>query len=310
MTRSDAPSHAPGTAPETIRLRFDIAYDGTDFHGWARQIAPEGQEAVRTVQAEIEKALSLVLRHPVELTVAGRTDAGVHAAGQVAHADVPVGSLDQRSIDGDPGRLVRRLSRLLDPDIRVSAVAAAPEGFDARFSALSRTYRYRVTTSASGPLPTRMRDTATWPKNIDLDLVQNTATALVGLNDFAAFCKPRPHATTIRNVHSFTWEDVSTLEEPELFEATITADAFCWHMVRALVATCLDVGSGARDGRWAAALLRATERSPDVRLAPAKGLTLIRVDYPAEEELGDRAAVTRGRRDAAEVSARNGEETA
>ena len=121
----------------TLRLRLDIAYDGTDFHGWARQ-----KGDLRTVQQTIEDALSLVLRTVVALTVAGRTDAGVHAAGQVAHTDIPAESLNQRSIDGDPGRLVRRLAKLLPEDVRVFGVARAPEGFDARFSALTRTYVY------------------------------------------------------------------------------------------------------------------------------------------------------------------------
>ena len=187
---------------EMVRLRFDVAYDGTDFHGWARQ-KPAGGEELRTVQGVLEDALSLILRYPVELTVAGRTDAGVHAAGQVAHADIPVSSLDQRSIEGDPGRLVRRLAKLLDPDVRVSAVSAAPDGFDARFSALTRTYRYRVTTADGGALPLRVRDTAVWPKKVDLDAAQEFANAVVGLHDFAAFCKARPHATTIREVRSF-----------------------------------------------------------------------------------------------------------
>lgn len=287
---------AQRTTADAVRLRLDIAYDGTGFHGWARQSGP-GQTELRTVQGEIEDVLSLVLRCPVELTVAGRTDAGVHASGQVAHVDVPRDSLDQRSIGGDAGRLVRRLAKLLEPDVRVTGVREAPAGFDARFSALARTYRYRLTTADAGPLPTRARDTAHWPKKVDLDEVQRTATALVGFHDFAAFCKPRPHATTIRDVHAFTWQDVSTAEEPELYEATITADAFCWHMVRALVATCLDVGSGARGADWAAALLCASERSPEVRLAPAAGLTLVAVDYPDDSQLAARAAVTRDRRE-------------
>nr|VDG62362.1 tRNA pseudouridine synthase A [Streptococcus thermophilus] len=287
---------------DTLRLRFDIAYDGTSFHGWARQAAAPGEEMpVRTVQGELEDALSLILRHRVELTVAGRTDAGVHATGQVAHADVPKHALDQRSIDGDPEKLARRLARLLEPDLRVTAVTEAPKDFDARFSALTRTYRYRVTTNTAGPNPLRRTDTAVWTKKIDLNAVQETATALVGLNDYAAFCKPRPHATTIRDVHSFTWADVSTAEEPELYEATITADAFCWHMVRALVAACLDVGAGARDISWVQTLLAANERDPRVKLAPAHGLTLVHVDYPDPSQLGERALVTRDRRKAREV---------
>ncbi|MCQ4620946.1 tRNA pseudouridine(38-40) synthase TruA [Corynebacterium sp. CCUG 71335] len=285
-----------------VRLRLDIAYDGTRFHGWARQAAAPGEETpVRTVQGELEDALSLILRHPVELTVAGRTDAGVHATGQVAHADVPKHALDRRSIDGEPEKLTRRLARLLEPDLRVTAVTEAPRDFDARFSALTRTYRYRVTTNTAGPNPLRRTDTAAWTKKIDLHAVQETATALVGLNDYAAFCKPRPHATTIRDIHSFRWADVSTAEEPELYEATITADAFCWHMVRALVATCLDVGSGAREVSWAKTLLAAHERDPLVKLAPANGLTLIRVDYPDAAQLGERVLVTRDRRKAKDV---------
>ena len=308
-TGASAGDQEPGVpseqAGEMVRLRFDVAYDGTDFHGWARQKQVDGQE-VRTVQGVLEDALSLILRHPVELTVAGRTDAGVHAAGQVAHADIPRATLEQRSIEGDAGRLVRRLAKLLDPDVRVTRVTEAPDGFDARFSALTRTYRYRVTTVEAGASPLRVRDTAVWPKKVDLDAVQEAATALVGLHDFAAFCKPRPHATTIRDVHSFTWSDVSTPEEPELFEATITADAFCWHMVRALVASCLDVGAGQQPADWIEGLLLIDARSPQVRLAPACGLTLVRVDYPADDELADRAAVTRDRRDASEVQSRNG----
>lgn len=283
-----------------VRLRFDIAYDGTDFHGWARQ-KPAGGDELRTVQGELEDALSLILRYPVELTVAGRTDAGVHASGQVAHADIPVASLDQRSIEGDAGRLVRRLAKMLEPDVRVSAVSVAPDGFDARFSALTRTYRYRVTTAGGGALPVRVRDTAVWPKKVDLDAVQEFSNVVVGLHDFAAFCKARPHATTIREIKVFEWRDVSTDEEPELYEAVIVADAFCWNMVRALVSTCLDVGSGKRDAEWAKGLLGEKQRSQSVRLAPAHGLTLVGVDYPADEDLAARAAHTAQRRDASEV---------
>lgn len=283
-----------------VRLRFDIAYDGTDFHGWARQ-KPAGGDELRTVQGELEDALSLILRYPVELTVAGRTDAGVHASGQVAHADIPVASLDQRSIEGDAGRLVRRLAKMLEPDVRVSAVSVAPDGFDARFSALTRTYRYRVTTAGGGALPVRVRDTAVWPKKVDLDAMQEFANVVVGLHDFAAFCKARPYATTIREIKVFEWREVSTDEEPELYEAVIVADAFCWNMVRALVSTCLDVGSGKRDAEWAKGLLGEKQRSQSVRLAPAHGLTLVGVDYPADEDLAARAAHTAQRRDASEV---------
>lgn len=272
---------------DTLRLRLDIAYDGTDFHGWARQ-----QGGLRTVQQTIEDALALVLRTEAHLTVAGRTDAGVHASGQVAHVDVPAVALDQRSIEGDPGRLVRRLAKLLPEDVRVFAVAEAPPAFDARFSALTRSYVYRVTTHPAGALPTRARDTAVWPKPVDLQAVQACADALVGLNNFAAFCRPKEHATTIRDVHSFAWSEV----EPQLFEARITADAFCWNMVRALTATCLAVGEGRRAPEWPRELLRRDARAPEVPLAPARGLTLVEVAYPRDDALAARAEETRAMR--------------
>lgn len=284
----EAPAAGGG---DTARLRLDIAYDGTDFHGWARQ-----KSGVRTVQAEVEDALSLVLRAPVALTVAGRTDAGVHAAGQVAHADIPRASLDQRSLAGDPGALVRRLAKLLEPDVRVFSVREVPQLFDARFAALSRSYTYRVTTHPAGALPTRERDTAVWGKPVDIEAMQQVADAVVGLHNFAAFCRPREHATTIRKIESFTWRDASTAREPQLYEADITADAFCWNMVRALTAACLTVGDGRRDLGWALGLLTKDARDPSVKLAPAKGLTLTRVAYPREEDLAARVAVTRDRR--------------
>lgn len=273
---------------DTMRLRLDIAYDGTDFHGWARQ-----KDGIRTVQQTIEEALSLVLRDDITLTVAGRTDAGVHASGQVAHADVYPGSLQQRSIEGDPGRLVRRLAKLLPEDVRVFGVTQAPDGFDARFSALTRTYVYRVTTHPAGALPTRARDTAVWAKPIDLESTQACADALVGLNDFAAFCRPKEHATTIRDVHSFEWAQVA----PHIYEARIIADAFCWNMVRALVATCLTVGEGRRQALWPKELLLRDARAPEVPLAPARGLTLVGVEYPPDGELAARADVTRAKRE-------------
>lgn len=278
-------------SPDTVRLRFDLAYDGTDFHGWAKQ-----KGGLRTVEGVLGEKLSLIAQTDIELTVAGRTDAGVHSAHQVAHADVPRALLESRSIHDDPSTLVRRLTKLLPEDIRVHDVTFAPEGFDARFSALTRHYVYRVTTFRAGSLPTRARDTATWPHAVDIDAMQEAATVLVGLHDFAAFCRPKPHATTIRDLQSFTWRDVSTPHEPELYEAHLAADAFCWNMVRSLVGCCLAVGEGRRDVDFAAALLGETQRSDKCPVAPAKGLSLTGVDYPAPEELAARAEVARSRR--------------
>ncbi len=285
------PTEAPTEGP-VLRLRLDLAYDGTDFHGWAKQ----GQSGLRTVQGVLEDALGKVLRIDAELTVAGRTDAGVHAAAQVAHLDVPADRLEQRSIDGDPGRLVRRLARLLPEDVRVHDCSLAPEGFDARFSALRRHYIYRVTTHPRGALPVRARDTTVWPKPVDPAAMQTAADVLVGLHDFAAFCKARPHATTVRDLQSFTWHDISTPQEPRLYEARVSADAFCWSMVRSLVGTCLAAGEGRRDDVFVRGLLDERSRSSRIPVAAARGLSLIGVDYPAEEELAARALTTRDRR--------------
>lgn len=280
-----------------MRLRIDLSYDGTDFHGWARQ---KGE--LRTVQQVLEDNLSMILRHEVELTVAGRTDVGVHAAGQVAHFDIPASALEQRSIDGDPVKLVRRLAKLLPEDVRVHDCQQAPEGFDARFSALERHYVYRITTHPRGALPTRARDTAVWPKAVDIEAMQQAAEQLVGLHDFAAFCKAKPHATTIRDLMSFEWVDVSTPSEPQLYEARVGADAFCWSMVRSLVGCCLRVGEGSRGIDFAAEMLALNSRSSHIPLAPAKGLSLVQVDYPADADLAARAAQTRDRRTADELS--------
>jgi len=282
----------------TVNLRFDITYDGTNFHGWATQ-----KGGLRTVQQTIEEALHLVLRldSSYQLTVAGRTDAGVHATGQVANMVIPADRLEQRSIDGDPTRLTRRLNKLLPDDISLLAVSAAPESFDARFGALRRHYEYRVTTRPGGPLPLRRFDTATWKKPVDIDVVSACASAFVGLHDFAALCKHKPHATTIRTVESFTWEDISTPREPQTYLARISADAFCWSMVRSLVGACLAVGEGRRDLSFAPHLLTLSERAADVPVTPACGLTLTGVDYPSNDELASRAEATRRKRTADEV---------
>lgn len=282
---------------KVVRLRLDLAYNGSKFHGWARQ----GKSDLRTVQKVLEDALSLILRQRIELTVAGRTDAGVHAAGQVAHFDVPLAALDTRSIDGDPGRLVRRLARLLPEDVRVHRCEFAPAGFDARFSALRRHYIYRITTADRGALPTRAVDTATWPHDVDIAVMQATADVLVGLHDFAAFCKFREGATTIRELQKFEWRDVSTDLEPKVYEAHVVADAFCWSMVRSLVGACLVAGEGKREQGFAASLLDETSRSSRVPVAPGNGLSLVQVDYPEENQLAARAEETRSVRDSADV---------
>ncbi len=268
----------------TVRLRLDLAYDGTAYAGWARQ---PGQP---TVQAVAETALARILRVDVGLTVAGRTDAGVHALGQVAHADVPA------PVWADaPTRLLSRLSAVLPPDVRVTAVGPTPEGFDARFSALSRTYGYRVTDSPAGADPLRRADTLAWRRPLDLAALEQASAALLGLRDFAAFCRRRPGATTIRTLEELRWE-----RDGDVLVATVRADAFCHSMVRSLVGALLVVGEGRRPPDWPGALLRAGERSGEravgMTVAPAHGLTLLRVDYPDADGLALRTRTTRALR--------------
>jgi tRNA pseudouridine38-40 synthase len=272
----DGPVLPPeGGSVAVRRVRLDIAYDGTDFSGWAVQ------PTRRTVCGVLTDALSRIVRTPVALTVAGRTDAGVHASGQVAHVDLPVAE--------DADRLVRRLARLLPPDVRVRAVTPVPDEFDARFSALRRHYVYRLATAPHGAEPLRARDTVSWPHPIDLDAVAAASALLLGEHDFAAFCKRRDGATTVRALERFSW----TRAADGVVRAEVSADAFCHSMVRSLVGAMLDVGRGRRPVEWPGGLLTRNLRANDVLVAPAHGLSLVRVDYPPDSELAARAGVTR-----------------
>jgi tRNA pseudouridine38-40 synthase len=238
------------------------------------------------VQGDLEQALATVLRRPVELTVAGRTDAGVHATGQVAHCDVPRALwLEQKD------RLVRRLRGVLPPDIAVRAVTEAHPDFDARFSALARHYEYRLTDHPSGPPPLRRADTVGWPRALDAEAMALATGLLLGEQDFAAFCRRREGATTIRTLLAL---DVA--RDGDLITVSASADAFCHSMVRSLVGALLAVGEGRRPPEWPGGLLSRVERASEVPVAPAHGLTLLRVDYPSDEELAARSTVTRARR--------------
>jgi tRNA pseudouridine38-40 synthase len=270
-----------------VRLRLDVAYDGTDFAGWATQV---GQ---RTVAGTIDGALSTVFRTPLLTTAAGRTDSGVHATGQVAHVDVPADLIPQayprnRRDEPEFRPLVRRLARLLPEDVRVHDVVRAPTGFDARFSALRRHYAYRLSTAPYGVEPQEARFVTPWPRPLDVEAMSDASRELQGLNDFAAFCRPREGATTIRDLQRLRWH-----RDGHSITAHVTADAFCWSMVRSLVGALLAVGEGRRDARWCAELLTSTKRSSDFSTAPARGLTLVGVDYPPDAELAARIAVTR-----------------
>jgi tRNA pseudouridine38-40 synthase len=292
---------APSGDGGLVRVRLSIAYDGGGFSGWA------AQPGRRTVQGVLEDALGRILRAPAALTVAGRTDAGVHAAGQVAHADLPAAvwaGLGQRAAPaagagGDApaaGRdLVRRLARMLPPDVRVRAVSRAPDGFDARFSALWRRYAYRVVDDPATADPLRRYDTLSWPRPLDRDAMQAAADRLLGEHDFAAFCRRREGATTVRSLQQLDWHG-----GPDGgLTATVRADAFCHSMVRSLVGALLAVGDGRRPPEWPAAQLARTERSSEVTVAPAHGLTLVEVGYPPDADLAARAEHTRRRREPA-----------
>ncbi|MGB9378150.1 MAG: tRNA pseudouridine(38-40) synthase TruA [Mycobacteriales bacterium] len=270
-----------------VRLRLDLRYDGTEFAGWARQ---PGQ---RTVQAVVEDALATILRIPVSLTVAGRTDAGVHAAGQVAHADIP----ESAWTEFEPS-LLRRLAGVLPTDVRCPSLVLAPEGFDARFSALLRSYTYRIAHTPWGVDPLRRHDTLHWPRPLDMERMQQAAPSLLGEHDFAAFCRRREGATTVRTLRRLDWQR----DEHGVMVATVEADAFCHTMVRSLVGALMDVGAGLRSVPWPGELLAAAVRDPKVTVAPARGLTLVSVAYPAPDDLAERARLTRRRRTARTIA--------
>lgn len=263
-----------------VRLRLDIGYDGSDFAGWARQAEQ------RTVQGVVEDALARLLRldPPPVLTVAGRTDAGVHARGQVAHVVVPVVSYSAVN-----GTMPRRLAGILPPDVRVWRVSVAPDGFDARFSALARRYVYRVCDDPVGVEPLRRHDVHWHPRPLNLDRMNAAAAMLLGEHDFAAYCRRREGATTIRRLLRYEW----AREEHRIAAATVEADAFCHSMVRALVGALLTVGDGRREIEWPAEVLAAKVRDSAVNVAPAKGLSLEEIVYPQDEDLAQRAQETR-----------------
>ncbi|WP_445258773.1 tRNA pseudouridine(38-40) synthase TruA [Nocardioides aurantiacus] len=274
-----------------MRLRLDLAYDGSGFHGWARQ------PGLRTVQGDLEQALATVLRvDAVEVTVAGRTDTGVHARGQVVHVDLDDAVLAASSgRRGDPPleALLRRLGGVLDRDVQVRAVTEAPPGFDARFSAVWRRYAYRVADRVTLVDPLVRGHVLSWPRPLDLGAMNEASALLLGEHDFAAFCRKRAGATTIRTLLELTWSRHEHGPQRGAVEATVRADAFCHSMVRALVGCLLAVGDGRRPPAWAAEVLAGRRRDPAVTVARAHGLTLEEVGYPPDGELAARARTSR-----------------
>lgn len=270
-----------------MRLRLDIGYDGTDFHGWATQ------PGLRTVQGELEAALAVLLQHavaePVRLTVGGRTDAGVHARGQVAHVDVPdeaVARITARRVNGVLGRQEAS-------DVVVHAIREVPAEFDARFGALRRRYEYRLRGLGSRRDPLTARFTADVPRELDLEAMQRASDELLGLRDFTTFCKAREGATAVRDLLCFDWRET----EDGAFAARIEADAFCHSMVRALVGSVVAVGSARINQDDLVQLRDARARTSSFTVMPAHGLSLEQITYPPEAALAERAEQTRARRE-------------
>src|SRR6476661_4712272 len=273
---------------ESLRIRLDLAYDGTDFSGWA------AQPGLRTVEGELSSALTTVLRahEPVRLTVAGRTDAGVHARGQVVHADIGVAAweaLPGRSDRTPSEAALSRLRGVLPSDVVVHDARVAPDGFDARFAALRRRYLYRLCDDPAAADPLRRRDTVLHKRPLDVAAMDRAARTLVGLGDFAAFCRKREGATTVRTLLEYSW---ARLDDGTL-AATVVADAFCHSMVRALVGAVVPVGEGRRDAGWPAEVMRARRRDPAVGVMPPHGLSLEEVVYPDDADLAARAVESR-----------------
>ncbi|MEU4036064.1 tRNA pseudouridine(38-40) synthase TruA [Streptomyces collinus] len=270
--------------PGHVRIRLDLSYDGSGFHGWAKQAGGK-----RTVQGEIEDALRTVTRskETYELTVAGRTDAGVHARGQVAHVDLPAELWAEHR-----EKLLKRLAGRLSKDVRVWRLSEAPDGFDARFSAIWRRYAYRVTDNPGGVDPL-LRGHVLWHDwPLDVDAMNEAARALLGEHDFAAYCKRREGATTIR-----TLQELSLVRGGDgVVTATVRADAFCHNMVRSLIGALLFVGDGHRGPEWPGKVLAAGVRDSAVHVVRPHGLTLEEVGYPADDLLAARNREARNKR--------------
>ena len=297
------------------RIRIDFGYDGTDFAGWAKQ------PGLRTVEDTLERAFAQVLRMEVSprIVVAGRTDAGVHAAAQVAHIDIPLEQLIQVSysraerrelqeqggipfVDGLPqvpksmlDALLRRVNGSVgrNADVVINKVVVAPAGFDARFSPLARRYEYRIADGLEHLNPIERRKTTFNFYPLDVDAMNDAADLMVGLRDFGAFCRPRPGATTIRELQEFRWER----QADGVIVARLQADAFCHSMVRSLVGACVAAGSRANSLNEIETLRAKGQRTSVFKVMPAQGLTLMEIIYPPDSEVGARADLTRSRRE-------------
>ena len=244
-----------------LRFRLDLSYDGTNYAGWAKQ--PDQ----RTIQGELESALSKIIGTDIEVVAGGRTDAGVHATGQVAHIDIPETFTETEN-------LAFRLNRVLDPDIRVERIALAPKNFHARFSAKSRSYIYKIIDNNGVVPPLNRFDTATWYRKLDERAMNMAVKALLGKHDFKAFCKHNPDLNTVRDLKEFKFR-----RNGNLLEARVTANAFCYSMVRNLIGAAVCIGEGRYEKDWIIKVLQERERVSDYYVFPALGLTLAEIKY-------------------------------
>lgn len=270
----------PTLAPESgfFRIRIDLSYDGTNFYGWGKQADR------RTVQGELEAALFTLFQRELDTVVAGRTDAGVHASGQVCHVDVP---------ENDYTDIAYRLNRILNDEIRIKSVSRVSDDFHARFGALRRHYIYKIKDGNGFIEPTARLDVTPWYRHLNVDLMNQAAATLIGENDFFSYARFREKATTTRDLQRFEFER----DANGLILAHLTADAFLYNMVRALIGTMVYIGEGRFPITWAKEVLDQRERPSDSVVFPAKGLTFVGVDYPADSELKSRILKTMQHRD-------------
>ena len=280
---------------KSTRFRISFSYDGTDFYGWAKQ--PE----LRTVQGELLAALTVIFGESdtdFEIRVAGRTDAGVHALNQQAHLELTEEQLARlgRNLPDiqDPKFLADRLNRILADDVRVHTFAPAATGFDARFSATYRRYRYRIADGLAAQNPLESRYTLGVFQVLDTLAMQAAALEVLGLHDFASFCRPRPGSTTIRELRQV--EVRRNVAAGNVIEIELLADAFCHNMVRSIVGALIAVGKGQATSADVRATLERASRTESYRVVAAKGLTLIEIGYPADDKLAEQAELAKNLR--------------
>jgi len=276
----------PTLKPESgfFRAQITLAYDGTNFYGWGKQ------SDRRTIQGELEAALKTLYRQDLETVVAGRTDAGVHASAQVAHVDLPEGDATKFGFEFD--ELTYRLNRILTEEIRIKSVMRAPADFHARFGALRRHYIYKIQDGLGIVEPVKRLDITPWYRDLDISKMNEAASDLIGEHDFFSFAKFREHSTTIRKLERFDFER----NHDGLIISHISADAFCYNMVRSLIGAMVYIGEGRFPISWAKEVLERKERPSDSIVFPARGLTFIGVDYPADSQLAARADKVMGLR--------------